>query len=211
LDEVADIALSMQVKLLRVLETKEFVPVGGTQSKKVDVRIIAATNRNLEEEVKDGRFRDDLYYRLKVISLELPALRNRKADIPSLVNYFIGEFAKEYGKSKPNVTKRAMSRMLGYHWPGNIRQLRNCVENIMVFLNEETIDEEDLPDYLREEGAESGNVEIELGNTLDEVEKEYIRQTLMKVEGNRTRAAEVLGISRRTLLRKLKELGIDAG
>jgi transcriptional regulator with PAS, ATPase and Fis domain len=211
LDEISDIPLSMQVKLLRVIETKEFVPVGGTQPHKVDVRIIAATNRNLEEEVEEGRFRDDLYYRLKVILLELPPLRNRKTDIPALVKYFIDEFSKEYNKKSPTITKRAMVRLLDYHWPGNIRQIRNCIENVMVFLDTDTIDVDDLPDFLQEIDAKSGSVPIPTGNTLDAVEKQYIQQTLLSVNGNRTRAAEILGISRRTLLRKLKELGINGG
>jgi transcriptional regulator with PAS, ATPase and Fis domain len=211
LDEIADIPLSMQVKLLRVLETKEFIPVGGTRAQHADVRIIAATNKNLEEEVEEGRFRDDLYYRLKVISLELPPLRNRKADIPALAKYFLDQFSDEYNKQPPTITKAAMAKLLAYHWPGNIRQLRNCIENIMVFLTSDTVDVDDLPDFVQRIDAKSASVPLSLGHTLDAVEKEYIQQTLLSVGGNRTRAAEILGISRRTLLRKLKELGIDGG
>ena len=211
LDEVADIPLSMQVKLLRVLETKEFMRVGGVTSIHVDMRIVAATNRNLQEEVDEGRFREDLFYRLKVIVFELPPLRNRKADIPILVKKFIDEFAQENQKTVHSISHKAMARLIAYHWPGNIRELLNCIENTVVFLDKPTIDVEDLPPNLQETDTSSDTFSMPVGQPLELIEKQYIQQTLMMVDGNRTKAAQLLGISRRTLQRKLKELGIDAG
>ncbi len=211
LDEIADIPPSMQVKLLRVLETKEFMRVGGVTSIHVDVRIIAATNRNLQEEVDEGRFREDLFYRLKVIVFELPPLRNRKADIPILVKKFVDEFARENQKPVHSISHKAMARLIAYHWPGNIRELRNCIENTVVFLDKDTIDVEDLPPNLQETDTSSDTFSMPVGQPLELIEKQYIQQTLMIVDGNRTKAAQLLGISRRTLQRKLKELGIDTG
>jgi len=201
----------MQVKLLRVLETKEFMRVGGVTSIHVDVRIVAATNRNLQEEVDEGRFREDLFYRLKVIAFELPPLRNRKADIPILVKKFVDEFARENQKPVHSISHKAMARLVAYHWPGNIRELRNCIENIVVFLDKPKIDVEDLPPNFQETDTSSDTFSMTVGQPLELIEKQYIQQTLMMVDGNRTKAAQLLGISRRTLQRKLKELGIDAG
>ena len=213
LDEVAEIPLSMQVKLLRVLEAKEFMRVGGTRPIQVDVRVICATNKSLGEEVEEGRFREDLYYRLNVITFDLPPLRNRKADIPVLVKTFVDEFASENDKEIKVITKEAMSQLTAYHWPGNIRELRNCLEGMVVFAQEENLDVDDLPDHLKPiEGRERKKVfTAPLGQTLDSIEMKYIQETLMEAEGNRTKAAEILGISRRTLQRKLKELGITGG
>jgi len=213
LDEVGEIPLSVQVKLLRILETKEFMRVGGVKPLNVDIRVICATNKNLAEEVEEGRFREDLYYRLNVISFTLPPLRNRRADIPLLVKAFMDEIAKENGKTINSITRRAMSQLTSYHWPGNIREIRNCIERIVVFARGEEIDVDVLPDHLRpREGREAGfQFSAPMGQTLDSIEMKYIQETLMEVEGNRTRAAEILGISRRTLQRKLKDLGIESG
>jgi DNA-binding NtrC family response regulator len=211
LDEVAEIPLSMQVKLLRVLETKEFMRVGGVTPIHVDVRVIAASNRNLQEEVEEGRFREDLFYRLNVVSFELPPLRNRKGDIPVLVKKFVDECARENHKTVRSISPKAMARLVGYHWPGNIRELRNCIENTIVFLVNDTIDVADLPPNLQETDASTDTFSVAAGQSLDLIEKQYIQQTLLMVDGNRTKAAQMLGISRRTLQRKLKELGIDAG
>jgi DNA-binding NtrC family response regulator len=213
LDEISEIPLSMQVKLLRILEAKEFMRVGGVKSLEVDIRVICATNRNLQEEVEEGRFREDLYYRLNVISFQLPSLRNRRADIPMLIKAFVDEFARENGKTVTSITKRAMAQLTSYHWPGNIRELRNCIESIIVFLQKEEIDEDVLPEHIRpKETKERGALfTASLGQTLDSIETKYIQETLMEAEGNRTRAAEILGISRRTLQRKLKDLGIENG
>ena len=213
LDEISEIPPSVQVKLLRILETKEFMRVGGVKSLQVDIRVICATNKNLQEEVEEGRFREDLYYRLNVISFQLPPLRNRRADIPLLVKTFVDEFARENRKTITSITKRAVSQLISYHWPGNIRELRNTIESIIVFAQKEEIDEDNLPEILRpsEKKEGSGLFTSPLGQTLDTIETRYIQETLMQAEGNRTRAAEILGISRRTLQRKLKDLGIENG
>lgn len=213
LDEISEIPPAMQVKLLRILETKEFMRVGGVKPLHVDIRVICATNKNLSEEVEDGRFREDLFYRLNVISFTLPPLRIRRADIPLLVKTFVDEFARENNKNIKSITKKALAFLTSYHWPGNIRELRNCIESIVVFAAGEEIDEDMLPSHIHPaEIKEPGYVfTASTGQTLDAIEMKYIQETLMGAEGNRTRAAEILGISRRTLQRKLKDLGIENG
>jgi len=210
LDEVGEIPLSMQVKLLRVLEQREIQRVGGNETVKVDVRLLVATNRDLEEEVAEGRFREDLYYRLKVVQMILPPLRTRRGDIPVLASHFLGEFAKENGRPIPKLSKEAVEILQSYHWPGNVRELRNIMENTFVFLKGDVIMPEDLPNAIhhgKQEPAEG--LHIPLGLPLEEVETTYLKRTLASVDGNRTRAAEILGISRRTLQRRIKELGIE--
>lgn len=208
LDEVGEIPLSTQVKLLRVLESREFLRVGGTEPVKVDVRVIAATNRVLQEEVEEGRFREDLYYRLNVVHVTIPPLRARAADIPLLVRTFLDQFAEEHGKTRLQLTKPALQKMMQYHWPGNVRQLRNVVENLVLFSTSDTIDVDELPDTLM--GGQSDDFTVPVGVPLDQVERMVIEKTLVAFNGNRTRAAEQLGISRRTLLRKIKELSLES-
>lgn len=211
LDEVGEIPLSMQVKLLRVLEAREIQRVGGTETIKVDVRVLAATNRELSEEVSEGRFREDLYYRLNVVHVTLPPLRARRADIAILARHFLGEFATEHGRPAPQITPEAMEVLQAYHWPGNIRELRNVMENTFVFLRSSTILPGDLPETVKGSTALSESITFPLGMPLDEVETQYLKAMLRLAEGNRTRASEILGISRRTLQRRIKELGLDAG
>lgn len=208
LDEVGEIPLSTQVKLLRVLENREFLRVGGTDPVKVDVRVLAATNRVLSEEVDEGRFREDLFYRLNVVKVTIPPLRARAADIPLLTRKFLLEFAKEHGKKPVELTRRAMTKLAQFPWPGNVRQLRNVVENLVLFSNGKDLDLDDLPPELLQSRSE--NLTIQVGVPLDQIERQVIERTLISANGNRTRAAELLGISRRTLLRKIKELGLDA-
>ncbi|MEQ8822397.1 MAG: sigma-54 dependent transcriptional regulator [Sumerlaeia bacterium] len=212
LDEIGEIPLSMQVKLLRVLEMREITRVGGNESLKVDVRLVAATNRDLEEEVAEGRFREDLYYRLKVVQIVLPPLRKRRSDIPLLAQHFLKEFSKENGRPVPVLSKEANEKLQTWHWPGNVRELRNIMENTFVFLKGDEVGADDLPQSLRgdREKVEDG-IMMPLGMPLEEVETRYLKRTLNSVDGNRTRAAEILGISRRTLQRRIKELGIDSG
>jgi len=209
LDEVGDIPLEMQVKLLRVIETKEFLRVGGVQSVNVDVRLIAATNKDLQEEIKGGRFREDLFYRLKVAEIFLPPLRRRKADIPNFVKVFTEEASKEHNKKINMITKDAMNALMNYGWPGNVRELKNSIENIVIFVPSDTIDVNILPDNIRNFDRGESTINFKVGTRLDQIELEAIQQTLLSVDGNRTKAAEILGISRRTLQRKLKEFGID--
>jgi transcriptional regulator with PAS, ATPase and Fis domain len=208
LDEVGEIPLSVQVKLLRVLETREFLRVGGSEPVKVDVRVIAATNRNLAEEVEEGKFREDLYYRLNVVKIVIPPLRARASDIPLLIERFLSEFCREHGKPLRRLDKRVLNRLTQFPWPGNVRQLRNVIENLVLFSQNEEIGPEDLPQELLDAPAET--ITVRVGEPLDQVERRLIEHTLISAGGNRTRAAELLGISRRTLLRKIKELGLEA-
>lgn len=208
LDEVGEIPLSTQVKLLRVLESREFLRVGGTEPVKVDVRVVAATNRVLSEEVEEGRFREDLYYRLNVVHVTIPPLRARAADIPLMARAFLDHFSQEHGKPKLELSKAALQKLVQYHWPGNVRQLRNVIENLVLFSRGATIDVEELPDNLM--SKEGNDLNVPMGIPLDQVERIVIERTLVACSGNRTRAAEQLGISRRTLLRKIKELSLEA-
>jgi two-component system response regulator AtoC len=210
LDEIGEIPLSMQVKLLRVLEAREIQRVGGSETVPVDVRIVAATNRDLSEEVAEGRFREDLYYRLNVVSITIPPLRTRRADIPLLVRYFLQDFARENGRDVPEMSKEAMDVLTEYHWPGNVRELRNVLENTFVFLRGKVVQPENLPNTMtKSKEMPSDGLVFPLGLPLEQVETEYLKRTLAACDGNRTRAAEMLKISRRTLQRRVKELGIE--
>ena len=212
LDEIGEIPLSMQVKLLRVLEQREIQRVGGNETIKVDVRLIVATNRDLEEEVAEGRFREDLYYRLKVVQVTVPPLRHRRSDIALLGHHFLAQFAAENGRNPPTLTREAIEALQAYHWPGNVRELRNIMENTFVFLKGDVVQPEDLPKTVKKsKEAPTEGLSFPLGLPLEEVETIYLTRTLASVDGNRTRAAEILGISRRTLQRRIKELGIENG
>jgi DNA-binding NtrC family response regulator len=204
LDEIGEISAATQVKLLRVIQEREFDRVGGIKPIKVDVRIITATNRNLKDEVDKGNFREDLYYRLKVISIQMPSLKERKSDVPLLVNAFINEFAKINNRGKMSITSKAMSLMEGYVWPGNVRELRNVIEGAVVMCRSDEITEELLPDYIRD-NQDSGKIVLETGITLAEAEKRIIFATLAMTKGNKSKAAEILQIGRKTLHRKLDE------
>ena len=215
LDEVGEIDLATQVKLLRVLETRCFERVGGVEQVKSDFRLISATNKDLKQMIKDGTFREDLYYRLAVIDLELPPLRRRRDEIPLLVGKFVREFAAENGKSVPEISSEAMSALVACDWPGTIRQLRNCMESVVVLLKNGVIDLNDLPEEIR--NGSSADVDIPsapetvsgeqqgAGQAIRDVEWELIEKVLAECNGNRTKAAERLGISRRTIQRRLQE------
>ncbi|RSL33906.1 sigma-54-dependent Fis family transcriptional regulator [Salibacterium salarium] len=206
LDEIGDMSLQVQVKLLRVLQTKEIVRLGSNQTIHLDVRVIAATNKDLKKEVQAGRFREDLYFRLNVIELHLPPLRERKDDIPLLARYFIQVLNEELNSSIQGMTKRAKQYLENYPFPGNIRELRNIIESSMVIAEGECIDTDDLPRTLTaadgEKDAES--VAGTAGQSLKKVEKEHIKQTLKEFNGHRKQTAEVLGISERGLRDKIK-------
>ena len=209
LDEIGEINQSVQIKLLRVLQEKKFERVGGQQTIEVDVRVIAATNRNLEEEVKAGRFREDLYYRLNVIHLEVPPLRERKDDIPLLISAFLDEFNRENGKQIAGLSQAAKSAIFKYDWPGNIRELRNCMESAVVMASGSEIALEDLPPSVSK-ASRSEAISVPMGITLEEAEKLIIEENLAANKGNKSKTADVLGIGRKTLHRKLAEYGIDS-
>ena len=204
LDEIGEINASTQVKILRVLQERAFERVGGSETINVDVRIIAATNRNLEEEVRAGNFREDLYYRLNVVHIEVPPLRERKEDIGLLIASFLDTFNKEDDKDVTGFSPSARKALMSYSWPGNIRELRNTVESCVVLARGKVIDVEDLPPQITEEKSAS-TVDIKIGTSLDEAERILIMSTIDYCKGNKTRAAEILKIGRKTLHRKLEE------
>jgi len=208
LDEVSAIPLIIQVKLLRVLQEQEFERVGGNETIKVDVRLIAATNRDLTKMVADGNFREDLYYRLKVITINVPPLRERMEDIPFLVNSFIKEFNDLHNKNVEGITKETLKLMLSYPWPGNIRELKNCIESMVVMSRKSVLEAEELPPEIRNYKIAEEKLEIELGTSMAEIEKRVIKEILEKVEGKRKEAARMLQIPLRTLQRKIKQFGL---
>jgi len=210
LDEVGEMAPSTQVKLLRVLQQREVVPVGSTRTVPVDVRLIAATNRNLERDIESGRFRSDLYYRLNVIAIELPPLRGRLDDIPLLAEHFLAREAERTGEKPKKITDDAMKVLQEYGWPGNVRELENVIERALVLTSGATIREEALPRRLREQPAQPLIQEAPPANpTLEVIERAYIEHVLRAEGGNKSRAAEVLGIDPSTLYRKIKRYQLD--
>jgi two-component system response regulator HydG len=211
LDEISEMSLAMQVKLLRVLQEREITRVGGEEPIKVDVRIITATNRDLLQEIHGGRFREDLYYRLNVVALSMPPLRERREDIPLLAQHFLERFSEKNRKQLKGFTPQAMDRFLRYNWPGNVRELMNAVERGVVLSTSEYLDEEDLPLILDDSvlpGEISSEGAIKAEMPLDEVEKATILRTLDLTGGNKSEAARRLGITRRTLHKKLKLYGV---
>lgn len=208
LDEIGEINPSVQIKILRVIQEKKFERVGGQQTIDVDVRIVAATNRNLEDEVKKGTFREDLYYRLNVIHIHVPPLRERKDDIPLLISSFLSTFCEENGKTIKGIDARAKAAMYKYDWPGNIRELRNCIESAVVMCSSDEITLDDLPPSVSKSSAEQ-IIAVPTGITMDEAEKIIIQQNLAANKGNKSKTADVLGIGRKTLHRKLEEYGLE--
>jgi two-component system response regulator HydG len=205
LDEIGEMPLPMQVRLLRVIQERELQRVGGDQTVKVDVRILAATNRDLGEEVKAGRFRQDLFYRLNVVNLCLPSLRERLEDIPLLAMHFLKLYAGRNSKTVKGFTPQAMDRLLKYSWPGNVRELENAVERAVVLLMGEFVSERELPPTIADSGENSPSSRRSFGNlTLEEIERIVVQDTLEEVGGNKSEAARRLGINRKTLLAKLQ-------
>ena len=202
LDEIGEIDPKVQVKILRVLAERRFERVGGEQSVEVDVRVVAATNRNLEEEIKRGTFREDLYYRLNVIRIEVPPLRERKGDIPLLMAAFLDEFNRENAKSVRGFAAKAKAAMAAYSWPGNIRELKNCVESAVVMCSGDEIQLEDLPPAVAKSCADEV-VAVPLGVSMDEAERIVVMANLASNKGNKSKTADTLGIGRKTLQRKL--------
>jgi len=208
LDEVSEMSLAMQVKLLRVLQEREITRVGGEEVIPIDVRVITATNRDLVREIAAGRFREDLYYRLNVVTLQVPPLRERKEDIPLLAVHFLKEFAEKNRKEIKGFTPRALDRMLRYSWPGNVRELMNTVERGVVLSRSDYLDESDLSPILLPKDTPEERIEpAGAGASLEVVEKATILKTLEEAGGNKSEAARRLGITRRTLHQKLKKYG----
>jgi two-component system nitrogen regulation response regulator NtrX len=210
LDEVGDMSLRTQSKVLRVLEDQRFEPVGAQESIQVDVRVVAATNRNLEEEIERGNFREALFYRLNVIPFHVPPLRERKEDIPALAAFFLEEFTLAYGRKPKELTAEAIEILLGHHWPGNVRELRNLIERIVILNPQTRIDARHIPLTLtRKPAVERGAQRYgSLQEVREAAEREYIQKKLEESNGNVSRAAEMLGLERSNLYRKMRALGI---
>jgi DNA-binding NtrC family response regulator len=211
LDEVGDMALSLQAKLLRAIEQKEISRVGGSQVIRVDVRILAATNRDLKERVAEKAFREDLFYRLNVFSIVVPPLRDRREDIPRLADHFLQETGRENKAAQKRLSPEALKVLLAYRWPGNVRELRNAMEVAALVATEEEIGPEDLPPEIPGGAippSAVGPIPLPAPRTLDEVERDAIRAAVQEPKGTKKEAAKVLGIGIATLHRKVKEYGI---
>ena len=211
LDEVGDMPLTTQAKLLRALESREVVPVGGNKVHSVDVRLLAATNRDLRQMVSEEKFREDLLFRLQVVTLELPPLRQRTGDVPLLIEHFIGELSTAHDRKVSGITPEARALLVRYDWPGNVRELRNAIENMVLLARGEVLTVDDVPESVKraENGAEhrAGGMDL-AGRSLEEIERAAILENLELMGGNREKTAKVLGIGERTLYRKIKEYGL---
>jgi DNA-binding NtrC family response regulator len=209
LDEVGDMPLTMQVKLLRVIQEREFLRVGGVDPISVDVRFIAATHRDLKEDVEKEQFRQDLYYRLNVISIRVPPLADRNGDIPLLAHHFLAQKSQAMKKDIHEIDRHVMDLLCKYSWPGNVRELENVIERALALENGPVIREEDLPEFIRDLSVETYRQRFSGTPTIEEQERRYIKWVLDKCEGNKTRAAQIMGIDRVSLWRKLKRYGMD--
>ncbi|MCZ6660201.1 MAG: sigma 54-interacting transcriptional regulator, partial [bacterium] len=203
LDEIGETSPAVQVKLLRLLQEGEFEPLGASEVRTVDVRLVASTTKELAAEVEAGRFREDLYYRLSVIAIPLVPLRERKEDVPLLIDHFLKLYNEKNQKAVQGLTKKASYALADYSWPGNIQELENTIERAVVLCRGDLITEEDLPEEVRLEGEEKKKLVIPMGATLEEIEKRVIVETLKHYRGNKQAAARALGIAARTIYRKL--------
>ena len=210
LDEIGELPLALQVKLLRALQEREAYPLGANDPVAFDVRVLCATNKNLEAEVKAGRFREELLYRINVININLPALRERQDDIPLLANHFLRKYEKSLSRTAMRFSKGAMRLMLNYAWPGNVRELENTIERAAILAETDVIHSHDLPDKLRSTSPVMASIE-NTGLTLEELEREHIKRVLDKVENDKVKAAQVLGIHLSTLYRKVQRYHLDDG
>jgi DNA-binding NtrC family response regulator len=209
LDEVGEMDPQTQVKLLRVLEEREFMRLGGSRNIRIDVRVLAATNASLQQKIRQGRFREDLYFRLQVITLQVPPLRERAADLAELVRFFLESLSRSNGLEVPEIAPEVLFLLRSYAWPGNVRELKNLLESLVVTLPGQRIEAGDLPPAIRgEQVLEAIFPSVEAGITLREMERELIQKTLANTDGNRTRAARILEIGVRTLQRKIREYGL---
>ena len=211
LDEVGEMSPTTQVKLLRVLQEQQFERVGGTESITVDIRIITATNKDILQEVKANRFREDLYYRLNVVPVQLPSLRERREDIPPLAAYFLDFYTEKNQRGIMKILPDALDVMMRYDWPGNVRELENTIERGVIIARSEYLTTEDLPPNIRKiaESQTGYDSDVTVGGSIKDMEKEFIARTLVSVAGNRTHAAKILGITRKTLQNKMREYNLD--
>jgi DNA-binding NtrC family response regulator len=215
LDEIGDMSPNLQVKLLRVLQDRTFEPVGSSKSMTVDVRVVAATNQNLETAIRTGRFREDLYYRLNVIPIEVPPLRQRRDDIPLLAQHFLDVMHQERGTRVDSISDEGMALLCRYDWPGNVRELENLIERLSVLRGEGEIGPEDLPAVMRGRPVTAASAPaipedgLDFREVVDRFESELIRQALQQTQGNKNRAAQLLGLNRTTLLEKIKKKGLE--
>jgi Nif-specific regulatory protein len=210
LDEVGDLTPATQIKLLRVLQEKEFERVGGTGTLKVDVRLVAATNLDLERLIQEGRFRQDLYYRLNVFPIHIPPLRERKTDILLLADFFVEKYSLKNHKSIRRISTPAIDMLMAYHWPGNVRELENCVERAVLLSGDEVIHGHHLPPTLQTAEASGTAFKGALQNTLENVERELLLDALKSTRGNMAKAARTLGLSERIMGLRIRKYGIDA-
>ncbi len=210
LDEVGDLTAPMQIRLLRVLQEREFERVGGTETIRANVRVIAATNRSLEQLIERGQFRQDLYYRLNVFPIHVPPLRERKTDILLLADYFVEKYSKKNGKEIKRISTPAIDMLMAYHWPGNVRELENCIERAVLMSNDDVIHGHHLPPTLQTAEASGTTVRGTLDETLARVEREIITEALKSARGNRAKAARLLGLTERIMGLRVERYGIDA-
>jgi two-component system, NtrC family, response regulator AtoC len=211
LDEIGDVPAAIQVKLLRILQEREFERLGSNVTRHIDVRVIAATNQDLRAALEQGTFREDLYYRLNVVPLNIPPLRDRKQDIPFLANHFIHKLASDSGSRVERITDAGLERLMSYHWPGNVRELENVIERSLVMCSGTQLDAADI----RLENAprprpQSENHFLPEGLTLDQYEQDLIREALRRADGNKSQAARLLGLTRNALRYRLTQMGLEA-
>jgi DNA-binding NtrC family response regulator len=209
LDEIGDVPAAIQVKLLRVLQDREFERLGGTRTLKVDVRLVAATNRDLRDALEEGTFREDLYYRLNVVAIDIPPLRERKEDVPALAEFFLEKFARESAKPVQGLTPAAMKMLMDFHWPGNVRELQNVIERAITLSSGSTLDVADIHiDTARRGHVESGSAVLPEGMSMEQWEEELLREALKRASGNKSQAARALGLSRNALRYRLSKMGV---
>jgi DNA-binding NtrC family response regulator len=209
LDEIGDVPAPIQVKLLRVLQDREFERLGGTRTLKVDVRLIAATNRDLRAALEDGTFREDLYYRLNVVAIDIPPLRDHKEDIPALANFFLEKFGREFGKPLGKITPQAMQALVNFHWPGNVRELENVIQRGVTLADGNVLDAADIHLDTRARPSSESAAVLPQSMTLEQWEDEMIREALQRANGNKSQAARSLGLSRNALRYRLSKIGVS--
>ena len=211
LDEIGDVPAHIQVKLLRVLQEREFERLGSNKTLRIDVRVVAATNQDLRAALEQGTFREDLYYRLNVVPIDIPPLRERREDIPWLAEHFVKKLAADSGSQADGLTEAAMEKLAAYGWPGNVRELENVIERSLVMAGGTMLDAADIRlDMGRQTRAASGDFSLPAGMTLDQYEQEILRQALKTADGNKSHAARILGLTRNALRYRLSQMGIES-